>query len=63
MTPQLHYCHVTRVIIKVKGHQHRWFAGGYDLEFAGNRTFLEVDSMVVSWWRVAFLPSDINITS
>ena len=21
-----------RVIIKVKGHQHRWLAGGYDLE-------------------------------
>ena len=22
----------TQVIIKVKGHQHQWFAGGYDLE-------------------------------
>ena len=21
-----------RVVIKVKGHQHRWLAGGYDLE-------------------------------
>ena len=21
-----------RVIVKVKGHQHRWLAGGYDLE-------------------------------
>ena len=23
---------IVRVIIKVKGHQHRWLAGGYDLE-------------------------------
>ena len=23
---------VTQVIIKVSGHQHRWLAGGYDLE-------------------------------
>ena len=28
----------------------RWF-------WPGNRTFLEVNSMVVSWWIVAFLPS------
>ena len=28
--------------------QYRWVAGG-------NRTFLEVASMVVIWWRVAFL--------
>ena len=24
----------------------------------GNRTFLEVASMVVTWWIVAFLPSE-----
>ena len=37
------------VIIKVSGHQHRWLAGGYDLEIQqGKRTFLEVDSMVVT---------------
>ena len=35
----------------VSGHQHRWLAGGYDPE---NRTFLEVASMVVAWWIVAF---------
>ena len=34
-------------------HQHLWLAGGYDLEM----TFLEVASMVVTWWIVAFLPS------
>ena len=34
-------------IIKVSGHQHQWL--GY-----GNRTFLEVASMVVTWWIVAF---------
>ena len=33
-----------QAVIKVSGHQHRWLAGGYDLEI-----FLEVDSMVVSW--------------
>ena len=33
----------------MKGHQHRWLAGGYDLE---NGTFLEVASMVVTWWVV-----------
>ena len=37
---------------KVSGHQHRWLAGGYDL--SRTRTFLEVDSMVVSWRIVAF---------
>ena len=45
------------VIIKVSGYQHRWLAGGYDLEIGH---FLEVDSMVVSWWIVAFLPSVIS---
>ena len=41
-------------IIKMSGHQHRWLAGGYDLEIGH---FLEVDSMVVTWWIVAFLRS------
>ena len=36
------------------GHQYRWLAGGYDLEIGH---FLEVASMVVTWWIVAFLPS------
>ena len=35
----------------MSGHQHQWLAGGYDLEI---RHFLEVDSMVVSWWIVDF---------
>ena len=39
---------------KVSGHQHKWLAGGYDLE----TTFLEVDSMVVIWWIVAFVCCD-----
>ena len=38
-----------RAIIKVSGHQYRWLAGGYELK----RTFLEVASMVVTWWMVA----------
>ena len=37
-------------IFELKGHQQQWLAGGYDLE----KDFLEVDSMVVSWWKVAF---------
>ena len=41
------------MMIKVKRHQHRWVAGGYDR----NRTLLKLDSMVVSWWIVAFLHS------
>ena len=41
------------LIIEVKGHQHQWLAGGYNLEIG----LLEVDSMVVTWWIVAFLPS------
>ena len=40
-----------RVIIKVSGHQYQWLAGGYDLE---TEHFLEVASMVVIWWIVAF---------
>ena len=40
-----------RVIIKVSGHQYRWLAGGYDLEIGH---FLEVASMVVTWWIMAF---------
>ena len=34
----------------MSGHQHHRVV-------TGNSTFLEVDSMVVSWWMVAFLPS------
>ena len=49
-----HVSHASaQVIIKVSGHQHRWLAGGYDLEMG----LIEVDCMVVSWWIVAFLPS------
>ena len=44
-----------RAIIEVSGHQHRWLAGGHDLEIG---TFLKVDSMVVTWCTVALLPSD-----
>ena len=43
----------TWAIIKVLGHQHRWLAGGYDLEIGH---FLEVASMVVTWLIVALLP-------
>ena len=43
-----------RAIIKVKGYQHQWLAGAYDLE---NR-HLEVNSMVASWWIVSLLHSD-----
>ena len=35
----------TLVIIKVSGHQHQWL-------WPGNRKFLNVTSMVVSWWIV-----------
>ena len=38
------------LIIREGDHQHQWSAGGY-----GYRTYLEVDSMVVIWWIVAFL--------
>ena len=44
-----------QVIIKVSGHQYRWLAGGYD----GNKTFGDVASMVVTWWIVFFMRSDI----
>ena len=43
-------------IIKVSGHQHRWLAGDYDLEIG----IFEVDSMVVTWWIVAFCPVDYD---
>ena len=43
-------------IIQVKGHQHWWLAGAYDLEIW--HSFLEVASMVVSWWMMAFLRSE-----
>ena len=38
-----------RVIIKVLGHQHQWLAAGSDLEIGH---FLEVASIVVTWWIV-----------
>ena len=41
----------TRVIIKVSGHQYRWLLAWW--LWPGNRTFLEVSSMVVTWWIVA----------
>ena len=41
----------TRAIIKVSGHQYQWLAGVYDLEIGH---FLDVASMVVTWWIVAF---------
>ena len=44
----------TWAIIKATGHQYRWLAGGYNLEIGH---FLEVDSMVVTWWIVDILPS------
>ena len=44
--------HFARVIIKVKGHQYRWLAGGYNLEIGH---FLEVANMAITWWIVAFL--------
>ena len=44
-----------RVIIRVKGHQHRVVSRWL---WPGNKTFLEVAIMVVTWWIVAFLPSD-----
>ena len=42
------------MIIKLKGHQYRWLS-------PGNRTFLEVASMVVTWWIVTFLWSASSI--
>ena len=46
-----------QVIIKVSGNEHQWLTGGYDLEIG--HFCLEVDNMVVSWWIVALLPSEI----
>ena len=40
----LHFTHWCSGDNKVAGHQHRWLAGGYDLEIY----ILEVDNMVVS---------------
>ena len=37
-----------RVIIKLKGHQHRWLAGGYDMEIGHFQRW-------IAWWIVAFL--------
>ena len=44
-----------RAIIKMSGHQYQCLAGGYDLEIG----HLEVASMVVSWWTVAFSAVEI----
>ena len=45
--------------------QNLWYSGEFQLMLTAqkkNRTFLEVDSMVVSWWIVAFcLASHVNI--
>ena len=49
---------ITRVIIKVSGHQYWWLAGWL---WPGNKTSLEVASTVITWWIVAFLPSECNI--
>ena len=43
-------------IIKMSCYQYPWLAGGW--LWPGNRTFLEVASMVVTWWIVAFMRSD-----
>ena len=43
-------------MFKVSGHQYQWLAGGYDLEIVH---FLEVVSMVVSWWIEAVLHSAV----
>ena len=37
----------------MSGHQYRWLAGGYDMEI------LDVASMVVTWWIVGGLCSDL----
>ena len=44
-----------RLIIKVPGHQYQWLAWWL---WPGNRTFLKVASMLVTWWIVAFLRSE-----
>ena len=38
---------LARVIIKLKGHQYQWLAGGHDLEIGH---FVEVARLVVSNW-------------
>ena len=38
----------------MSGHQYQWLAAGYDPEIGH---FLEVASMVVTWWIGAFLCS------
>ena len=42
----------TRAIIRVKGHQYRWLSRWLG---SRNRTSLEVASMVVAWWIMAFV--------
>ena len=41
------------MIIKVKGHQHRWLAGDYDLEIGHFQRWIAW--WLVNWWIVAFL--------
>ena len=48
------------MIITVKGHQHSWLAGGYNLKIG--QLNLEVVSMVFTWWIVAVLPSGCKLT-
>ena len=48
-----------QVIIKVSGHQYLCLAGGCDLEIGH---FLEVASIVVTWWIVTFLRSTLTCT-
>ena len=41
-----------RAIIDVSCHQHWWLTGGDDVEIGH---FIEVASMAVTWWILAFL--------
>ena len=41
---------LARVIIKVLGHQHQWFPGGYNVKLYISRGRL-------AWWLLAFLHS------
>ena len=45
------YFHGAQMITNVKGHQHRWLAGDYDLE---TDYFSEVAAMLVTWWIMDF---------
>ena len=45
---------LVKLILKVLSHQYQWLA---EWLWPENRTFLEVSSLVVSWWILAFLCS------